>query len=174
MKKHLPAWAVLCIITLVAGLALGGVYTLTRDTIAGRNALAAQEARASVLPEADSFTEETPPEGLDSCYIALKGDTVVGKIGVITVKGYGGEVEIVVGVDTEGTIQGISVGGADFNETVGLGARVKEAAFTSQFTGKVPPLTVKVDVDAVTGATISSRAVTNGVNQAVALLETVE
>jgi electron transport complex protein RnfG len=174
MKKSLPAWAVLGIITLIAGLALGGVYALTKDAIAERNVLAAQAARMAVLPEADSFTEQTPPEGLDAFFLALKGDAVIGKIGVITVKGYGGDIEIVVGVNMEGVLQGISVGGSDFNETVGLGARVKEGAFTSQFTGKSPPLTVNADVDAVTGATISSRAVTDGVNHAAALLEAAE
>ena len=68
MKKQLPGWAVLLIITLIAGLALGGTYALTKDPIAEQAALAAENARKAVLPGADAFeklelTEGAEPEG---------------------------------------------------------------------------------------------------------------
>lgn len=74
----------------------------------------------------------------------------------VTVKGYGGEIEIVVGVDNDGVITGINVGGANFSETAGLGAKTKEPAFTEQFKGLSAPLTLKGNVDSVSGASVSS------------------
>ena len=82
----------------------------------------------------------------------------------VTVKGYGGEIEIVVGVDNDGVITGINVGGANFSETAGLGAKTKEPAFTEQFKGLSAPLTLKGNVDSVSGASVSSGAIVNGVN----------
>ena len=73
MKKQLPAWAVLLLITLAAGLALGGTYTLTKDAIAAQAAQAAENARRSALPEADSFEPLTLSEGaaVDWCYAGM-------------------------------------------------------------------------------------------------------
>jgi len=59
------------------------------------------------------------------------------------------------------------VGGSDFKETEGLGAKAKEPAFTDQFQGKQPPLTLGQDVEGISGATITSSAVVEGTNQAV-------
>ena len=97
------------------------------------------------------------PKGL------ANGETI-GYTAQITVKGYGGEIEVVVGVDNDGVITGINVGGANFSETAGLGAKTKEPAFTEQFKGLSAPLTLKGNVDSVSGASVSSGAVVNGVN----------
>ena len=91
-----------------------------------------------------------------------------------TVKGYGGEIVVTVGVDGDSTITGINVGGENFSETAGLGALAKEPAFTDQFAGKTVPLKLvkgsaeKGDdtIDAISGATITSTAVNGGVNLA--------
>ena len=93
---------------------------------------------------------------------------------VIATKGFGGEVEVTVGVNAQGTVTGISVGGANFSETAGLGAKSKDAAFTDQFKNREVPLKVikaggekaENTVDAITSATITSNAVTGAVNQA--------
>ena len=71
---------------------------------------------------------------------------------------------VVVGVDNDGVITGINVGGANFSETAGLGAKTKEPAFTEQFKGLSAPLTLKGNVDSVSGASVSSGAIVNGVN----------
>ena len=91
---------------------------------------------------------------------------VVGHTAQVTVKGYGGDVEIVVGVDADGVITGLNVGGANFSETAGLGAKAKEPAFTEQFKGLTAPLVLKDNVDSITGASITSGAVVGGVNTA--------
>ena len=182
MKKHLPGWAVLLIITLAAGLALGGTYALTQEPIAQQAVLAADNARKAALPNADSFEELTLNEGasVDWAYAGLKDGNAVGYVAQKTVNGFGGKVEVIAGVDTTGapdtfTIGGISVGGSSFSETAGLGARSKEPAFTNQFAGKVYPVSyikaggtaTESTVDALTSATITTTAVVNGVNDIV-------
>ena len=182
MKKQLPGWAVLLIITLAAGLALGGTYALTEKPIEEQALLAADNARKAALPNADSFEELTLNEGasVDWAYAGLKDGNAVGYVAQKTVNGFGGKVEVIAGVDTTGapdsfTIGGISVGGSSFSETAGLGARSKEPAFTDQFAGKVYPISyikaggtaTESTVDALTSATITTTAVVNGVNDIV-------
>lgn len=169
-KKTVPAWVILCVIALVAGLLLGATNMFTAQEIAAQEIAAADQARKIVLPSADAF-EELPLTGdsVDYCYKGTSGGETAGHVCQVTVKGYGGEIEVTVGIDNEGTVTGISVGGANFSETAGLGAKTKDAEFMDQFAGMVPPLAVQKDggdVDAVTGATRSSRAVTSAVNTA--------
>ena len=82
-------------------------------------------------------------------------------------QGYGGSIEVLTGMESGGILRGISVGGPDFKETEGLGARAKEPEFTDQFAGKTPPLKLGETIDGISGATITSRAVVDGVNQGV-------
>ena len=182
MKKQLPGWAVLLIITLVAGLALGGTNALTKDPIAQQARIKAENARKAALPDAESFEELALNEGaaVDWVYAGLKGGSPVGYVAQKTVNGFGGKVEVIAGVDTVNApdtfkIGGITVGGSDFSETAGLGARAKEPAFTNQFPGKIYPISyikaggeaTESTVDALTSATITTTAVVNGVNDIV-------
>ncbi len=179
MKKQLPGWAVLLIITLVAGLALGATYALTKEPIARQALAQAENARKAALPEADAFEQLTLAEDapVDWAYAGLKtaqdGSTaIVGHVSQITVKGYKGPVEVTVGLDNDLTLTGISVGGSEFAETAGLGAKAKEPAFQEQFAGKKTPVSVIKQggtpgdntVDAITAATITSNAVRDAVN----------
>ena len=172
----------LLIITLAAGLALGGTYALTQEPIAQQALLTADNARKAALPDADTFEELTLDEdaSVDWAYAGLKEGNTVGYVAQKTVNGFGGKVEVIAGVDTIGApetfaISGISVGGSNFSETAGLGARSKEPAFTDQFTGKVYPVSyikaggtpTESTVDALTSATITTTAVVNGVNDIV-------
>ena len=74
-------------------------------------------------------------------------------------------------LDDAGAISAIDVGGARFLETAGVGSGVREEAFTSQFIGKAPPFELNQDIDAVSGATLSSQAAVDAVNEAYAFLE---
>ncbi len=167
-KKEFPAWIVLMLIVLVAAVLVVLVNSLTADRIEAINLANAEQARRSVMSAADSFSPLEVEAGapVDNCYEAVSGGSVVGHTAQVTVRGYGGPIEIIVGAAEDGTITGVSVGGSDFAETAGLGARVKEAWFRDQYVGLTAPVTLKQDVDAVSGATISSRAVTNGINTA--------
>ncbi len=168
MKKTLPAWFVLGLIALLAGCMLGFTNELTAPTINEQTIAAAREARKSVLPNAETFEELTAANGaVDNCYAGKAGAETVGYAVQVTKTGYAGPIEVIVGVGNDGLISGISVGGASFSETVGLGAKTKEPAFTDQFKGLEPPLVLKSNVDSVTGASISSGAVVDAVNAAV-------
>ena len=96
-----------------------------------RGIASADEARRAVLPAATDFEEmAVDNDDIDYCYKGLANGETIGYTAQITVKGYGGEIEVVVGVDNDGVITGINVGGANFSETAGLGAKTKEPAFT--------------------------------------------
>ena len=164
--KTIPAWIVLGIIALVAGLLLGLTNDLTAPKIAEAAAEAAESTRKSLLSQAEEFeaVKLDKKAKLDNCYRGTKDGETVGYVTQITVKGYGGEIEIMAGFDTEGVCTGISVGGANFSETPGLGANSKNESFTNQFKGQTAPIVLGESVDAITAATITSTAVVNGVN----------
>ena len=179
-RRRLPAYLVLMIITLIAGLVLGGVYALTKDPIAAREAEDAENARKKVLPIAERFEPMEAPEGLSSLYAGLDAEgNTVGYAAQKTARGYGGEIEVTLGTDIYGNITGLSVGGKNFSETAGLGARSKDEAFTSQFAGKTAPLSVAKGndernahtIDAITSATITSKSVTGAANDIMAALD---
>ena len=166
----LPAWAVLTVIALCAALLLSVTYQATKDVIAARAQADAAAARLALLPEADRFEAVDAPDGLTEVYRALNewGETA-GFIAVLAVNGFGGEIEVTVGIDTAGCLTGVRVGGTQFSETPGLGAKAREAAFTDQFVGLAAPVALSKDggtVDAVTSATITSRAIVLAVNTA--------
>ncbi len=163
MKKH--AWLILCIIALVAGLALATTNMVTADPIEQQRIAAIEAARKSVFPAATSFSElvlEADSE-FDSITLAKSGTETLGYILQNTVGGYGGPIEIILGVDMQGVINGITVGGSKFAETAGLGTKVKEPAFTDQFVGLSVMPEMDVNVDTISGTTVSSSAVINGV-----------
>ena len=160
----------LVIVTLVASTALGYVYELTKGPIAA--AMLAKKIRAidEVVVEYDNHPVDEMYKILvqgteDSLevYPAKKdGKLVASAIRTFSPKGYGGDVWLMVGLLPDGSIQKISV--LEHHETPGLGTKMAEAPFKDQFVGKNPStfkLKVKKDggdVDALSGATISSRA----------------
>ncbi|MDL2235742.1 RnfABCDGE type electron transport complex subunit G [Christensenellaceae bacterium OttesenSCG-928-L17] len=170
MKKQLPAWLALAIIALAAGLLLGLTNELTAKRIEEQTLIAANAARQEVLPVAQAFAEKPVEEGapVDNCFAGEANGELVGYTAQITVQGYGGKIEVIVGVGMDSNLTGIHVGGASFSETPGLGAKTKDPEFTEQYRGKAVPVALnkKGGVDAVTSATISSSAVNAGVNAA--------
>ncbi|MBQ7868592.1 MAG: FMN-binding protein [Clostridia bacterium] len=121
----------------------------------------------------DAFERMTieAKDGLEMAYTVLRGGEPLGYAVKQTVQGYGGPIELIVGIRPDGTLAGIHVGGADFNETEGLGAKAKEASFTDQFIGKHVPLTLGQDIDGISGATVTSTAIIDGVNAAAAQMK---
>ena len=175
MKKKLAAWLVLGLITVVAGLSLALTNEVTKEPIRNQAAQAEAKAKQKVLPEAESFEALELAEDAGMELLAGKaGGAVVGYVGKVTVNGFGGPVDVIAGIDENGVVKGIDVGGASFSETAGLGAKSREPAFMNQFKDKVSPLRVvkasdpnKNDssIDALTAATITSNAVAGGVNR---------
>ena len=161
--KKIPAWLLLCIISLVAGLALGFTNALTKDEIARQDEASNELARKTVMSEADEFVQldVAADSGVDYCYEAKKGGETIGYVAKASADGYGGKIEVTVGIDNNGMITGISCGGSGFSET--------PAKFSDQFAGMSAPVSITKDggqVDSVTAASRSSRAVCKAVNAA--------
>lgn len=167
-KKALPAWAILAMICAVAGLLLGVVNAVTEGPIAEGAVAAANEARKTLFPDADRFESVAvgADSGITECFEAYAGGTMLGHVARLTVPGSQADIEVTVGIRPDDTLTGIQVGGTSFAETAGLGAKVKEEPFRSQFVDLKLPAVLKENIDAVTSATISSRAVTDAVNKA--------
>lgn len=164
---------ILCIITAVASGLLSVVNMVTAPAIAAGIEKANNEARTKILPMAEDFekVEGELPEGILEVYKGIKGSDIVGYTVKTAPKGYGGPVEVITGIAAEGMVTGVSIG--TMNETPGLGAKAKDDAFISQYQDKTADQEINViksgqpgatDIVAISGATISSKAVTSGVN----------
>lgn len=168
-------------------LAIGFLCTLllavcnyvTKDTIAEISEKAQQTAMAETLPEALSFEEKqysSEDETVVAVYEGKAGDKTVGYCVKAEPLGYGGVISMMVGVKTDGTVNGVKI--VSMSETPGLGAKAKEATFTEAYKGKRSGVKViksgkpaENEISAISGATITSKAVTEGVNSAVAVAE---
>ncbi|HAQ64703.1 MAG TPA: electron transporter RnfG [Bacteroidales bacterium] len=162
----------LALISLAASAALGMVYNLTKGPIEQASKAKEVSAITEVLPKFDNdpTASSKTTDGL-TLYTGSQADQPVGTaIKTFTEKGFSGRFSLMVGFMPDGTIHNISV--LDQKETPGLGAKMKEDKFKNQFVGKNPgafKLLVKKDggdVDAITAATISSRAYCDAVQKA--------
>jgi electron transport complex protein RnfG len=159
----------LLVIVLIAGLALSLVYTQTFDTIQAAKKAKLEKAIGQVVPQFDTLkiVKVMPATGKDSLtfYEAFaSGEKVGTAVETYTDKGFGGRFTIMVGFDTKGAIINTAV--LEFKETPGLGDKMSKSKsdWSNQFNGKNPAsYNLKVtkdggDVEAITAATISSRA----------------
>ncbi len=162
----------LALISLAASAALGMVYNLTKGPIEQANKAKEVSAITEVLPafDNDPTASAKEAEGL-TLYKGAQAEQPVGvAIKTFTDKGFSGYFSLMVGFLPDGSIHNISV--LDQKETPGLGSKMKEDKFKNQFLGKNPEtykLLVKKDggdVDAITAATISSRAYCDAVQKA--------
>ncbi|MFR4009480.1 MAG: FMN-binding protein, partial [Christensenellales bacterium] len=168
MKDTLKMGVRLLIICAVAGLCLALTYSKTKPKIDEQEKLAEQEAYSSLFADAASFDEVdkgTPAEEVSKivCAKDSQGNTL-GYCVSVAPNGYKGAINMNVGVKADGTLSGVRIGSN--SETAGLGARVSEESFYGQYEGKTTPIVLGDQVQAITGATISSTAVTTGVNAA--------
>lgn len=158
----------LLIIAAVAAFVLALVNAVTADTIAEHAAAKRQAAMTSVMPNADVFSElytnDTTITGLTGAY---SGTRFAGYCVQVEPNGFGGAIELMVGVDEGGSVTGVVI--LDHSETAGLGAKATDPAFLDQYTGKSGTIRVNTGsnaINAISGATITSKAVTQGVNTA--------
>ena len=135
MNKILKNTLILTAITLIAGVALGFVYEITKEPIANAQLNAKQEACRQVFPEAEEFGEiviET--DKVDEAYGALKSGEEIGYVVTATCKeGYGGDIQVSVGISKDGEVKGIAL--LSISETAGLGMRATEPEFHNQYAG---------------------------------------
>ncbi len=175
------------LITAISGLLLGGVYVITKEPIAQAEAAAQEAAYREVFKDGKEFAEFTYDAEAANKLLADNGynnetingivevkDTdgnVIGYVfNVTTSAGYGGDITFSVGIKNDGTVNGYTI--LSMSETAGLGAKAKEDKFRSQFANKLVEKFVVTktgassdnEIDAITSATITSNAVTGGVN----------
>lgn len=162
-NSYLKPVAVLLVICAAVGALLSGVNALTAPAIAANEAASLNAACFAVLPEADSFTELEC--GIDGVTAVLRADNGAGYVVTAQAQGYGGQVPAAVSFSPEGTI--LSVVMMSNDETPGLGQKVTAAGFTGQFAGRSAEAFTIDDVDAVSGATISSKAAVSAINLAI-------
>ena len=197
MNKIVKNTLILSAITIVAGCLLGLVYEITKAPIAQAQENAKQEAYKTVLADAAEFTvDETldPAKaadvlleagyaGYDITEVAEAKDASGEVMGyVITVtshEGYGGDIKLSVGILSDGTVKGIEM--LDISETAGLGMKAIEDDFKNQFKDKqVEKFSYTKSgedgddkIDALSGATITTNAVTNAVDSALVYFQNV-
>ena len=182
MSKIVKLGMVLFIITAITGVILGGVYTMTLEPIQKTKQREKTEALAATLPGASDFkplkTADKFPGTITEVNIGTKDGNLVGYNFTVSPKGYSGLINMVVGISKEGQIMDIKI--LAHSETPGLGAKAPDPAFAGQFKNKkVKELNVTKtaaakdeDIQAISGATITSRAVVSGVNEALAFWNT--
>lgn len=181
---------ILFLITVIAGLGLGAVYGITKAPIEKANYNIQQNAYRTVFPDADAFNDmdgfdsEKATEAaagyaddtIENCVVAVdaSGAELGYVISVTDPNSYGGDVTLSIGVTNDGTLNGYSI--TTINDTAGLGMKAKEDSFSSQFAGKQVEsfevtktgATSDNQIDAISGATITSSAVTSAVNAGLA------
>ncbi len=151
----------------VAGM-LAVVNHVTKDTIAENARKAKEAAVLTVFPEGDSCREYVTSDGT-TVYFAADGEYVIGYCVNVTPSGYSGEINMMVGIDSEGEVSGIKI--VSLSETPGVGTKVMGDSFLSQFLGRSGDETLEIgkNIDGIGGATFSSKAVVSGVNEALAV-----
>lgn len=204
MNQFIKNAIILTVITLSAGVLLGFVYELTKGPIAASKEKARQKAYQQIFPDANEFEDSTILDekeadkllgdaGLSHCHIdqvvnAKKNQEHIGYIITVTnSQGYGGDIQLSLGVYQDGRTGGISI--QSIHETAGLGMKAKEPEFYGQFADKNTQAFQVVkggtpqgntdatsgatsesvaaeteNIDAISGATITSNAVTEAVN----------
>ena len=183
MNKIIKNTLILTAITVVSGLLLGIVYDVTKEPIAQAQERTKQKAFQTVLPEASEFTSSNFDEKEAAKILKENGYTdditeVAEAINVTSHEGYGGDIEISVGIASDGTVKGIEM--LSIGETAGLGMKAKDAEFKDQFRDKkVQKFTYTKNgekgddkIDAISGATITTNAVTNAVDSALIYYQT--
>ncbi len=181
---------VLFLITLIAGALLGAVYQITKEPIAASELKAKEEAYQVVLADSKSFVENEELnaklktsvfDGAEITEVLEAMDDQNQQIGYVmslTAKeGYGGDITFTIGVDLSGKMTGLSV--LTHSETAGLGANCTTQEFQSQFVGLQGPEIAysktgangENEFDAISGATITSKALTKAINAGMKFLQ---
>ena len=164
---------VLVVICMIAGVLLGFVHSTTKPVATANAEARAQQMYSELVPEAASF--EPVNCSAQGCVTALKGKdgsgSVVGTIIVTQAKGYGGDVQVLVAFDEQGNVKDVDA--LPIDETPGLGTRVSEDEHIKQYVGLPPKLVAEEEINFISGATISSRAVHEAFNYAVQAYEEV-
>ncbi len=169
--KYIKIVLTLCLITAIVGALLALVNAVTKDKIAENNKIATNEAIASIFGvcEATGVDQVFENELVSAVYVVKAGaeSEFVGYCVLVTPKGYGGKMELMVGLTPDGAVKGISV--VSHEETSGIGTKVLDnESYYSQYYGMANADDC-ASVDAISGASRSSKALADGVKAALSL-----
>lgn len=177
VKEVFKVAIILFVITAIAAAILAAVNKVTAPVIAENDKKAQEEAMREVLPEATLFgnmeISVNENSSVSEVYLSDAGYAVK-----VAPNGYGGPISMIVGVDNELKVTGIKI--ISQSETAGLGAKCLEASFQEQYKGKTENITVSKngakdnEIDAISSATVTSKAVTKGVNEAIEVVKEVK
>nr|AHF23754.1 NADH:ubiquinone oxidoreductase, Na(+)-translocating, B subunit [uncultured bacterium Contig1549a] len=179
----------LTLIAAIAGVALSGVYSMTKGTIDLQELQKKTAAYKEVCPEAEIFElvdaaeeliakqDEKASPKINEFYVGKTADgQVAGYAASVTAKGFGGDVTMALGLTPDGAVRKIAF--TELNETAGLGMEADKALFKDQFAGRSGELSLikgtasgEQEISALTGATVTSTAVVNGVNAGLAFCD---
>ncbi|MEK6589672.1 MAG: RnfABCDGE type electron transport complex subunit G [Nitrospinota bacterium] len=168
MRDTLKMGIILMIVCIISAGALSLVYDTTKVKIDENVRISDINKRKEVFPSAVNFIEreikgKTVWVGLD------KDGNEIGVVLKVSPRGYGGPINTTIGIKNDGAISSVAISKLDQTETPGLGVKVTKNSFRDQFNGKKgDSLKLKKDggtIDAITAATISSRAVANGIKE---------
>jgi Na+-translocating ferredoxin:NAD+ oxidoreductase subunit G len=174
MRDMIKMGLILLLITSISGLVLGVTNSLTEDIILQRALEGDMASMQALIPDVDTY-EPVDVSGVDIPGINLVGDVYagitdgapVGYIINVSPTGYGGAIEMMVGINVGHEIAGVEI--LTHTETPGLGSVVANEEFRNQYSGLTTDGSVAVDT--ISGATASSSAVNHGVSVAAALYE---
>lgn len=165
LKQIIKLGGILCVITLITVFLLGFVNDITKDIILQNREMAEIQAKAELVP-ADTFDEIA-----DGIFEGKKGGETAGYCVKSSSKGYGGDIVMLVGFDKDLKLLGIKI--LQSSETAGLGSKAASPEFSDKLAGKIAPLAVnrngtggEREVDAISGATITTNAVAEAINTA--------
>ena len=168
LRYYLRISLSLLLICTVVALLLSAVNIATRDVIAAREQEERQTALATLYPALTDIEDAkgSYPEGVLAVYALYADGQLLGHAVELVSRGFGGDIRMLVGITTEGSVCGTEI--LAHSETPGLGSRATEQAHLLQFVGMQAGGS---SVDAITGATVSSRAIERGVSLALSLFE---
>ncbi len=172
VKEIFRVGLILFIIAALSSLLLAYANQVTAPLIEENTRKKTEASMSVVMPDADTFEQvENTSDDIVEAYVAKAGGETVGVCIVCEENGYNGAVRIVAGVDDEGKVTGVDI--LSHSETPGLGANAEKDSFKDQFKGKTADIGVVKsnaganEINAISGATITSRAVTGAVNKAI-------
>jgi electron transport complex protein RnfG len=167
MRFYLRIAIPLLLISAVIALLMALVNGFTKDRIASNNSKATKEAISRIYSKFDSTTEidaeiELP---IKAVYRLDEGGALLGYCVSVLPSGFNGAIEMMVGVSSDGTVTGVEI--ISHTETPGIGAAADDPEYLKNYIGLSGNITFGEGIDALTGATISSKAILSGVNTAV-------
>lgn len=177
-KEILKPTLILVVICFIVTACLAGTNAATKSAIKAQEEKDTSESRQTVLPGAKSFEQA---KGSADCYIGKDGDKVVGYVVTTEASSYGGKIKVMTGISEDGKITGVNL--LSTSDTPGLGLNAQKESFRDQYKQSAPEKGFEVvkgggaadgQINALTGATITSKAVTKAVNEAITVYEKVK